>query len=189
MSDYLCRLATGGGVRTRALFKDTDETLLRATRPGILEGITNFIVRADLMERAVTLPLEPLADRKTERALQREFEGLRPGLFGALLDHLVVGVRQVPDTHLANPPRMADFATWCAACGLSGFEAAYAANRQAAIDVVLEHDVLARAVRALVAQQDMWEGTASELLDLVGPAVRGMNAKALSDELNRLAPM
>src|SRR4029077_8716043 len=123
MSDYLCRLATGGGVRTRALFKDTDETLLRATRPGILEGITNFIVRADLMERAVTLPLEPLADRKTERALQREFEGLRPGLFGALLDHLVVGVRQLPDTHLANPPRMADFATWCAACGLSGFEA------------------------------------------------------------------
>ena len=86
MSDYLCRLATGGGVRARALFRDVDETLLRATLPNMLEGIANYIVRADLMDRAIILVLEPLADRKTERVLQVEFERLRPGLFGALLD-------------------------------------------------------------------------------------------------------
>ena len=158
MSDYLCRLATGGGVRTRALFKDVDETLLRATRPIMLEGIANYITRADLMDRAIILALEPLTDRKTERVLQAEFERLRPGLFGALLDHLVIGIRQLPDTHLTSSPRMADFATWAVACGLDGFEQAYAANRQAAIDVVLEHDVLARAVRALVVQQREWQG-------------------------------
>ena len=66
MSDYLCRLATGGGVRTRALFRDVDETLLRATRPIMMEGISNFITRADLMDRAIILALEPLTDRKTE---------------------------------------------------------------------------------------------------------------------------
>ena len=185
MSDYLCRLATGGGVRTRTLFKDVDETLLRATRPIMLEGIANYITRADLMDRAIILALEPLTERKTERMLQAEFEKLRPGLFGALLDHLVTGIRQLPDTHLAGLPRMADFATWAVACGVGDFERVYAANRQAAIDVVLEHDVLARAVRAL----GEWTGTASELLDLVGPAVRIPNAKVLSDELNRLAPM
>jgi hypothetical protein len=53
MSDYLCRLATGGGVRTRALFRDVDETLLRAARPIMMEGISNFITRADLMDRAI----------------------------------------------------------------------------------------------------------------------------------------
>ena len=189
MSDYLCRLSTGGGVRTRALFKDVDETLLRATRPIMLEGIANYITRADLMDRAIILALEPLAERKTERTLLAEFEKLRPGLFGALLDHLVMGIRQLPDTHLTSSPRMADFATWAVACGLDGFEQAYAANRQAAIDVALEHDVLARAVRALMVQQREWKGTASELLDLFGPAVRIPNAKVLSDELNRLAPM
>ncbi len=187
MSDSLCRLATGGGIRTRALFTDTDETLLRAARPVMLEGISNYIVRADLMDRAIILALEPLVDRKTERALQAEFERLRPGLFGALLDHLVMGIRQLPDTHLANPPRMADFATWAVACGLDGFEAAYAANRQAAIDVILEHDVLARAVRAFVQQE--WAGTASELLDVLGPTIKITNAKVLSDELARFAPM
>ena len=149
MSDYLCRLATGGGIRTRALFQDVDETLLRIARPIMLEGIANYITRADLMDRAIILALEPLTDRKTERALHAEFERLRPGMFGALLDQLVMGIRQLPDTHLASLPRMADFATWAVACGLDGFEQAYAANRQAAIDVALDHDVLARAVRAL----------------------------------------
>jgi hypothetical protein len=189
MSDYLCRLATGGGVRTRTLFKDVDETLLRATRPIMLEGIANYIVRADLQDRAIILGLEPLADRKTEAVLQAEFERLRPGLFGALLDHLVTGLRQLPDTRLSGLPRMADFATWAVACGLDGFEQAYAANRQAAIDVALEHDVLARAVRALMVENHAWQGTASELLDLLGELSQIRNAKVLSDELNRLAPM
>jgi hypothetical protein len=94
MSDYLCRLATGSGVRTRAMFRNVDETLLRATRPIMLEGIANFITRADLMDRAIILAIEPLAEHKTERALQAELEKLRPGLFGALLDRLVMGIRQ-----------------------------------------------------------------------------------------------
>jgi hypothetical protein len=189
MSDNLCRLATGGGFRMRALFKDSDEALFRAARPIMLEGIATFITRADLMDRAIILPLEPLVDRKTERVLRAEFEDLRPGLFGALLDHLVTGIRQLPDTHLASIPRMLDFATFSVACGLDGFEQAYAANRQAAIDVALEHDMLARAVRALAAQRGAWEGTASELLDLLGPTARIATAKALSDELSRAAPL
>ena len=187
MSDHLCRLATGGGIRTRTLFKDTDETLLSMARPIMAEGIANFVTRADLLDRAIILAAEPLSNRKTERVLHAEFERVRPGIFGALLDQLVIGIRQLPDTHLTNPPRMADFATWAVACGLDGFEAAYAANRQAAIDVILEHDPLAQAVRALVKNE--WAGTATELLDLLGPSIKITNAKALSDQLTRLAPM
>jgi hypothetical protein len=187
MSDHLCRLATGGGIRTRALFKDTDETLLGMARPIMLEGIANFVTRPDLMDRSIIFAAEPLSNRKTERVLHAEFERRRPRIFGALLDRLVIGVRQLPDTHLANPPRMADFATWAVACGLDGFERSYAANRQAAIDVTLEHDVLAQAVRALVKSE--WVGTATELLDLLGPTIKITNPKVLSDELARLAPM
>jgi hypothetical protein len=188
MSDYLCRLATGGGVRTRTLFRDVDETLLRATRPIMLEGITNYIVRRPDGPR----------DHPCARTVSRPQDRGRPasrvgkaatGLFGALLDHLVTGLRQLPNTHLTRLPRMADFATWAVACGLDGFEQVYAANRQAAIDVAMEHDVLARAVRALMVESHEWEGTASELLDLLGGVSQIPNAKVLSDELNRLAPM
>jgi hypothetical protein len=63
-----------------------------------------------------------------------------------------------------------------------------APNRQAAIDVILEHDVLARAVRAFVRQEE-WVGTASELLDVLGPTIKITTPKILSDELARLAPM
>jgi hypothetical protein len=187
MSDHLCRLATGGGFRTRALYSNADETLLQTARPIMLEGISNFVTRADLLDRALIFALEPISDRKAERTLRAEFERLRPGILGALLDHLVTGIRQRLKTRLSRLPRMADFALWAAACGLDTFEAAYAANRQAAIDALLEHDVLARAVRALVKQE--WVGTASKLLDEVGPAIRIANPRVLSDELNRLAPM
>jgi hypothetical protein len=187
MSDHLCRLATGGGIRTRALFKDTDETLLGMARPIMLEGIANFVTRPDLMDRSIIFAAEPLSNRKTERVLHAEFERRRPRIFGALLDRLVIGIRQLPDTHLANPPRMADFAHWAVACGLVDFEAAYASNRQNAISVILEHDPLAQALQVLVVRE--WRGTAQELLDELGPATKIKSTKAISDQLRRLAPL
>jgi hypothetical protein len=99
----------------------------------------------------------------------------------------VLGVRRVSETRLVDLPRMADFATWAVACGLDTFECAYAANRQNAIEVMLEHDQLAKAVKAMV--KDEWTGTASELLDVLGPTTKITNSKVLSDELRRLAPM
>ena len=131
LSDILCRLATGGGWRTRTLFKNTDETLFKGARPIALEGISNFVSRGDFQDRAVILPLDPLPSYRTERELDAAFERQRPGIFGALLDLLVQGVRMLPETHLAHPPRMADFAHWAVACGLDTFEAAYRAESTA----------------------------------------------------------
>src|SRR2546430_9964336 len=53
-SDDLCRLATGGGFRIRRLFENLDETLISATRPIILNGITSFVTRPDLQDRKST---------------------------------------------------------------------------------------------------------------------------------------
>lgn len=187
LSDNLCRLSTGGGFRMRRLYANADETLLSATRPIVLDGISNFITRGDLQDRAIVLQLAPITRRTTERELHAAFERARPEIFGALLDLLVCGVRRLPETKLNNPPRMADFATWAVACGLDGFEEAYAANRRNAIATLLEHDTLAQVLLALV--QSEWEGTASQLLDALGPVTKVTNAKVLSDELRRIAPM
>ena len=83
---------------------------------------------------------------------------------------------------------MADFETWAVACGLDGFERAYAANRQNAINVALDHDVLAASIKALVAERP-WQGIAQELLDEIGPGAKIPKPKALSDALRRLSPM
>ena len=99
------------------------------------------------------------------------------------------GLERLPTTQLANPPRMADFAHWAVACGLEDFEAAYAANRQTAIAVMLSHDPVAKAIKALLTKQAEWTGTMDDLLDLVGPAAGIRSTKRLSDDLRRLAPM
>lgn len=165
MSDNLCRLSTGGGMRTRALFTNSDEVSFVGSRPIMMEGISNFVTRPDLIDRSLIIALEsPPGDRRTQRELWTEFERYRPRIFGALCDMLAAGVRRLPETRLLNPPRMADFATWTVACGVEGLEAAYARNRQAALDVVLEHDLLARSLEALMATREEWRGAAHELL-------------------------
>ena len=189
MSDHLCRISTGAGMRTRKFFTNADETLFVArARPITMEGIGSFISRPDLLDRSIVLSLAPLRHRKTEGALWAEFDRRKAGIFGALCDMLVSGVRQFPEIHLVNPPRMADFATWAVACGLDTFEAAFSQNRQHATDVILDEDVLAQSIKALVAEKGQWRGTAMELLTQIGPAARITLPKVLSERLSRLAP-
>jgi hypothetical protein len=92
-----------------------------------------------------------------------------PGSSGALLDAMVQGMRAMGRVHLDRLPRMADFALWAAACEPalwpSGtFARAYAANRKAAIESIIEADPIANCVRAIMADRPMWTGSASDLL-------------------------
>jgi len=83
---------------------------------------------------------------------------------------------------------MSDFAEFAVAVGIKDFEEIYAANRREAINVMLEDDPLARAVRGLMARRSQWRGTAQDLLDAVG-FVAGVNStQSLADWLRRLAP-
>ena len=188
MSDALCRLATGGGHRTRKLFKDSDEVHFYGGRPIMFEGIANVVSKPDLQDRSIIMQLDDLSEYKQERELDAAFERQRPGIFGALLDMMVRGLEMLPVTKLVSPPRLADFAHWTVACGVESFEMAYAANRQNAINVMLSHDAVAKAVRSLLVAKGKWAGTMEDLLDAVGPTAGIKSTKKLSNELRRLIP-
>ena len=173
----------------RTFFTNYDETLFRGARPIAFEGISNVVTRADLQDRSIISQLENISSYKTEEDLFAELDRQRAGIFGALLDMMVTGLARRPQTKLVNPPRMADFAHWAVACGVDGFETAYAANRQNAINVLLSHDPVAKAVRALLARRKKWEGQMQNLLDIVGPTTGVKSTRKLSDDLRRLAPM
>jgi hypothetical protein len=173
LSDALCRLATGGSFAVRRLYTDDEEVLFEASRPILLNGIEDVISRADLGDRAIVLTLAPIADtdRRPEADLWRQFEIARPGILGALLDGMVHGLRANNQVHLEHLPRMADFALWAAACETAfwpggTFARAYAANRRAAIESMIEADPLATCVRTLVRERSSWTGSASDLLRL-----------------------
>src|SRR5215210_2595277 len=75
LSDALCRIAIGGGLRTRELYSDTNEVLIDVQRPIILNGIDDIATRQDLIDRAIIINLEPIPDnkRKPETEFWREF--------------------------------------------------------------------------------------------------------------------
>ncbi len=171
ISDTLCRLATGGGFAVRQLYTDQDEVLFDATRPVILNSIEDIVTRPDLADRAVFLMLEPISDerRRTEAELWAAFEAEHPRILGVLLDAVVEGLKRLPETHLPKLPRMADFALWATACETAlwpagTFMAAYGSNRDEAVENVIDADVIATSVRAMMATRTVWTGTASDLL-------------------------
>jgi hypothetical protein len=205
ISDTLCRLATGGGFAVRQLYTDQDEVLFDATRPVMLNGIEDVVTRPDLADRALFLTLEPIPEerRQPEQDLWAAFEAERPRILGVLLDALVEGLRRLPETRLTKLPRMADFARWATACERAlwpagTFWSAYCGNRDDAVGSVLDADPIATGVRALIARQPTWSGTASDLLGVLAEDTDERvtktktwpeDARALGGRLRRAAPL
>ena len=204
ISDTLCRLATGGGFAVRQLYTDQDEILFDAARPVILNGIEDFVNRPDLADRSLFLTLEliPEEQRRSEQELWAEFEKVQPRISGVLLDAMVHGLRMLPYTRLDKLPRMADFAVWATACETAfwptgTFMAAYCGNRDAAVEIVIDADAVAAAIRTMMVARAEWTGTASGLLELLGGIVGDKwqrpndwphSPQRLSGRLRRAAP-
>jgi len=204
-SDALCRLSTGGGFSARELYSDSEEVLFEATRPAILNGITDVATRPDLLDRAllVNLPRIPAEERRSEAELWRAFEEARPRILGGLFDAVSGALGTVEGVRLEGMPRMADFAVWATAAEpalgweAGAFQEAYADNRAQAAEGALEADPVATALQEFMAEREGWSGTAAELWDKLGDQA-GENARrskawpgapnALSGRIKRLAP-
>ena len=105
LSDDLCCVATGGGIAKRALWTDTNETILQICRPIIMNGIGNIITRPDLLDRSIYITLHPIPpdNRSPEEKLIEEFEEKRPKILGALLTAAVIALRNKDATVLNDP--------------------------------------------------------------------------------------
>jgi hypothetical protein len=168
ISDALCQIATGGGFGTRKLYKNTDQILIGGSRPVILNGLANSISRGDLAERAVLIPMTRISaeTRRSEIEVWDRFEAQRPQIFGALLDRIVCGLRQLPHVKLERLPRMADFATWSVATEAfppDVFLNAYDSAALEANEAVAEADPVTVALTAFMMARGSWTGTAAEL--------------------------
>ena len=171
LSDALCRLASGGSFAVRRLYTNDEEVLFKAARPTLLNGIEDVIGRSDLADRAIFMTLGPIAEeqRRSETELWREFELARPWFLGALLDATVDGLRTVASTQLTRLPRMADFALWATACERNlwpagTFTRAYTANRETAVEGMVDSNPIAGCVRDFMIERSSWTGSAADLL-------------------------
>jgi hypothetical protein len=170
LSDAFCRLATGGGFATRELYSDDGEVIFDAKRPLVLNGITDFVTRADLLERSLLIrhPPIPEANRRPESSFWSAFATDHPKLLGALSDRVSAGLRGLPTTQLDRLPRMADFALFAVACERGSdeperFVSAYTENQCSAHAQALDASPIAAALVRLMADRDQWQGTGTEL--------------------------
>ena len=195
----------------RGLYTNGEETIFEGARPILLTGIEDVITRGDLADRAIPLclPRIPDAARRTEAALWADVDCIRPGVLGALLDAVVVGLAGFESVQLPRLPRMADFATWIVACEPAlpwhegDFLAAYDDARDHMVKTGIEADLVATAVVAMLggikkSGDDMWSGTAQGLLEtLNGRRADGARPpkgwpetpRAMSGRLTRAAPL
>lgn len=204
LSDALCRLSTGGGLSKRELFTDAEETVLEAMRPVILNGIEELATRPDLLDRCllIYLPAIPESKRRPELDLNSELEKAHPRILGALLDAASTGLRNLPNVHLPELPRMADFAKWAVACfpalGVSekAFLAAYGENRSDAHVLALDSSPVAAAIIRLV-DAEPFEGTCKALLERLSEgesqaSLKGQSwpktPKGMRGAVDRIAP-
>ena len=203
LSDALCRLSTGGGYVTRALYTDSDEVIFDAQRPVILTGISELATRSDLLDRSllITLPNIPEEARLAEKEFWASFRSARPSILGALLDATTRALQDESSVSLPRLPRMADFALWSAAAApafgweTDDFIRVYEANRSAVHEIAIDDSPIGPALLEVATAG--FEGTATELLAKLGALVaeaatkeRGWpkTARALSGTLRRLAP-
>jgi hypothetical protein len=161
LSDGFCRLATGGGLSTRELYSNDNETILDAMRPVILNGIDSLVSRADLASRAILLELPQIENgrRRPEKDLWKAFEAAQTGILGAVFKAVSAALANVHGVKLPELPRMADFAIWVVAAEPAlpwkpgTFLDVYSGNRAAVVEHSLEGDVVAVAVRSFMADR------------------------------------
>jgi hypothetical protein len=106
LSDALCRVATGGGLRVRKLYAQGEEWGQFAKNPIILSSISGVMDRPDLLDRFVQLELPVITAerRKDEKELDAEFKKAHPQILGALLDVTVATLAALPGTKYESIP-------------------------------------------------------------------------------------
>jgi hypothetical protein len=177
LSDAICMVSTGSAYSTRKNYTDSDLVVLGGqARPVMLTGLRNVISRPDLADRTIILPLDYVDPRRrmTEAEFEEQFALERPLIIGALLDLVAHALKNMPDVRPALLPRMADFARIATACEsgfteTGSFAKAYAASTaEATLTVAAEQPSgVVFAVLSFMETRSSWEGTATQLLDLL----------------------
>lgn len=205
MSNALCRLSTGAGFGTRALYTDDEEVVFEYIRPVILNGLDAIATRQDLLSRSIVirLPEIPKDQRLEKEVFWSRFEEARPEILGALLDSASAALANRSEVTLAGLPRMADFASWVTAAEpalgwpAGSFLEAFEENNGEALKTSLEGSLLAEKILQALADGVELQGTPADILSLLTLRVSHgdslskawpKNAQGMSRQLTLLNP-
>ncbi len=199
MQDTLCRLSTGETDQKRKLYSDDGIFITAVRRPWIINGINNVCCRGDLAERSVPVQLRMVEKRKTEKAVEEEFQAAWPGLVAAILDACSMAMSQLDATAAycesqGLTHRMADAAIWITAGEESlGFAAGSFLRRLCELQsdegaAMLDGHPIVAAIELLLNEvsSQKWEGTNEELLKAIREKAPNRNDKGMPEDVRAL---
>ena len=187
VSDCLCRAVTGGGFSKRELYSDDDDTVYDFKRCVGLNGINPAASRPDLLDRSVLTSVTKIddKDRKTEKVVDAAFEADKTSILGGFLTILSEALKKYKVVNLDSYQRLADFHVYGCAISLAlgktaeEFTKAYENKVEGQTEEALNASLVAlslidfcdkhfkRDVSGSRIIQGNWEGTPSELLDVL----------------------
>src|SRR5699024_6078267 len=194
MSDILCQAVTGGSDVARALYTDDDLRIIEFQGVVGFTGIDVGALAGDFAERCVWADLSviPKTERRSERELNALWEESYGSMVGGLFDLIVKTLERLPEVHLAEKPRMADFAEVLAAVdiatGANGLEH-YSRSQASVSEEIVATDKFLQAISAQIV--DRWEGTGKELYNLLPRPVDDKfwpEERGVSGKLKKVAP-
>jgi len=207
MADAFCRLSTGGGFRTRKLYKNAQEMLFHVARPVIMNGISDVTTRSDFLDRCLLIDMKRFesGSRIREADLGISWEKHKPEIFGGLCNAVSQALANYKTINIKNPPRMSDFAHWVTAAetalgySQNHFLAVYDRKRRHLDHLAMESIPAAIALYRLIEDRNdnKWTGTATTLLEALEEYASKKTVRskewpkapnALSNQLNRIAP-
>lgn len=170
-SDALCRAVTGSGFHKRGLYTNDEDFIYNMKRAVGYNGINIAATRPDLLDRMLTLHLNPIDKRKRVKLkdLQNEFNKLLPDLLAFIFDTLVQLLCRLGEVKLTELPRMADFAEMgeliarCLGYNEGGFTEAYKRNIESTNQEAIESNPIANAITVFMMNHSNWTGKAEEL--------------------------
>ena len=172
-NDVFCQTATGGYQIARKLFTDNEIVAYKLQKCLILNGIANLSEKADLLDRAISIRFERIADtsRLSENEIFSKFEKDLPYFVGSALQVLSKAMSIYPDVKLQKLPRMADFAQWgyaiAEALGIGGdnFIKIYEKNRKEIGFDLIQENATSKGILDFMAQPKLkgyWKGSVKD---------------------------
>lgn len=195
LQDAICRAVTGDGLLRRQLYTDSDVSVLAFRRVMAVTSVDPGTLNGDLADRVLTVELDRISEssRASEEDLTARWDKVHPHALGGLLDVVVCVLRALPTVRRQDLPRMADFARVLLAVdevtGAQGY-ATYTEQAARNAEAVAEGDAVSVAIIETITTP--WEGTASDLLQLLTPVKPPKNwpttPQGMGGRLVRAAP-
>jgi len=204
LQDALCIASTGGAYAKRKLYTDTDESVIYAKNPVIINGISASITAQDLIDRTITVELPVITDRTEYTKVFAIFNNHHSEILGALLNIMARALKLLPSIQLPpdERPRLVEFAYFGMAISLAmgfpqmQFMEQFNKSRQEAIARTIDASPIATALIAWFEKIrcTSTELPAHELFKRVEPYRQSTtdawpkSAKGFGDALRRAAP-